>query len=155
MDDNNADNLQAPPAEADPRFPSGPWSGFWIQDGMGRQTMRLTLSFSGGKVSGHGTDIIGRFTFEGTYDLKTGRCLMVKQYEAAHRVQYDGVNEGDGMWLWGVWRMEIGRGGFHLWPEGEEDPTRRRLKAEKELPATPARPRREKEGELVEAGATS
>jgi hypothetical protein len=152
MNDQDSDNSQSSPPETDPRFPSGPWSGFWIQTGIGRQTMRLSLAFSDGKVKGFGTDIIGRFTFEGTYDLETGRCLMTKQYEAAHRVQYDGVNEGDGMWLWGVWRMQMDRGGFHLWPESEEDPTRRRLKTEKELPAPPPEP---KEGELVEVGANS
>jgi hypothetical protein len=151
MDHNDADNSHASPAETDPRFPSGPWSGFWIQEGMGRQKMRLSLAFSGGKVSGFGTDIIGRFTFEGTYDLETGRCLMTKQYEGAHSVQYDGVNEADGMWLWGVWRMQIGRGGFHLWPEGEEDPTQRRLKAEKELAVPATGPAGEEEKELVEA----
>jgi hypothetical protein len=145
-----SDNPANAPSETDPRFPSGPWTGFWIQSGLGRQRMLLSLAFAQGRVIGHGTDIIGRFTLEGTYDLETGRCLMTKQYEAAHRVHYDGVNEGDGLWLWGVWQMQIDRGGFHLWPEGEQDPTRRRLKAEKKLPGSRPAPQ---EGELVEVGA--
>jgi hypothetical protein len=125
-----------PPTETDPRFPSGPWTGFWIQTALGRQRMHLSLAFAAGQVTGHGVDIVGRFTFTGTYDLNTGRCQMTKQYEAAHRVEYEGVNEADGLWLWGLWSMPAERGGFHLWPEGEPDPTRRRLKTQKELPAS-------------------
>ncbi|HET6246176.1 MAG TPA: hypothetical protein VFE47_00610 [Tepidisphaeraceae bacterium] len=123
-----------PRSETDPRFPSGPWTGFWVQRGMGKQKMRLSLWFAGGKVGGSGADIVGRFSFDGRYDLKTGKCVMTKQYEHAHRIHYDGANEGDGMWLWGVWRVGPDRGGFHLWPEGEEDPTLRRDKAEREAP---------------------
>src|SRR5690348_9033616 len=48
--------------ETDPRFPSGEWKGFWVQKEMrGRQWMRLALEFSGGKISGQGQDIIGKF----------------------------------------------------------------------------------------------
>jgi hypothetical protein len=118
-----------PTAETDPRFPSGPWVGFWIQRELGRQTMRLSLGFSAGKIIGAGVDIIGSFTFAGTYDLKSGRCLLTKRYHGGHSVDYDGVNEGEGLWLWGLWNIGAhSRGGFHLWPEGEEDPTQRRLK---------------------------
>lgn len=53
---------------------------------------------------------------------------MVKQYVGAHRVAYDGYNEGDGKWLWGVWNIaEEDRGGFHFWPAEEEGPTGRRV----------------------------
>ena len=117
------------------------------QRGVGRQNMSLSLSFVAGKVTGSGCDVIGRFDFAGVYDLKTGRVQMTKHYEHAHRVQYIGANEGDGMWLWGVWSVGGDRGGFHLWPEGEEDPTQRRLKAAKELPKS----QRLKRGKLVEA----
>ena len=134
-----------PAVETDPRFPSGPWIGFWIQRRWGKQQMSLSLAFVEGRVSGSGRDIVGRFDFNGTYDLKTGRVLMTKQYEGAHRVEYDGTNQGDGMWLWGVWNIRTVRGGFHLWPEGEDDPTQRRLKAEKEL----QKPIRLKSGKLV------
>ncbi len=98
------------------------------------------------RVSGSGRDIVGRFSFSGTYDLGNGRVVMTKQYEKAHQVAYDGANQNDGMWIWGVWTLRRTRGGFHLWPEGEEDPTQRNLKAEKELP----KPRRLKRGELME-----
>lgn len=123
-----------PTVETDPRFPSGPWTGFWIQRAMGKQPMSLSLAFFAGRVRGGGRDVVGRFDCEGTYDLKTGRVLMTKQYEGAHRVDYDGANQDDGMWLWGVWTIGADRGGFHLWPEGEEDPTQRREGVEKEVP---------------------
>jgi len=32
-----------PQPETDPRFPSGPWVGFWIQRGFGKQRMSLWL----------------------------------------------------------------------------------------------------------------
>ena len=136
-----------PAVETDERFPSGPWVGFWIQRGWGKQKMRLSLTFNGGRVSGAGEDVVGRFSFHGMYDLATGRLVMAKQYEKAHGVVYDGANEGDGMWLWGVWSIGGERGGFHLWPEGEEEPTQRRLKAAKGLPKS----QRLKRGKLVEA----
>jgi hypothetical protein len=120
--------------ETDPRFPSGPWLGFWLQPGFGKQKMRLSLGFAAGKVVGCGADIVGKFSFNGIYDLKTGRCLMTKQYENAHRVHYEDANEGDGMWLWGLWRIGMNRGGFHLWPEGEQDPTERRTTVERRRP---------------------
>jgi hypothetical protein len=138
------DNQQT--LETDPRFPSGPWTGFWIQRRHGRQKMSLSLSFMNGRVFGTGRDMIGCFDFSGSYDVKTGRVQMSKQYEGAHRVAYEGANQGDGQWLWGVWKMRIDSGGFHMWPESEEDPTQRGLRAEEEVPT----PVRLKKGELVE-----
>jgi len=141
------DAKKPPAVETDPRFPSGPWVGFWIQRGLGKQPMSLSLAFVNGRVAGSGRDIIGQFDFSGNYDLKTGRVVMTKQYERAHRVAYDGANQNDGMWLWGTWTIGPDHGGWHLWPEGEDDPTQKHLKAEKELP----KPGRLKRGELVES----
>jgi hypothetical protein len=137
-------NKETPPhgdviGETDPRFPSGPWVGFWIQRIAGKHRMRCHLSFSDGHVVGTGIDVVGRFTMEGTYDLKAGRCLLTKQYEAAHRLQYDGVSEGSELWLWGIWQLSNDRGGFHIWPEGMADPTQRRLKAAQDVPTRTAR----------------
>lgn len=146
MSEKQDKNAKQPAVETDPRFPSGPWVGLWIQRGFGKEKMSLSLAFVDGRVTGSGRDIIGRFNFSGTYDLKTGRVVMTKQYEGGHRVAYDGANQNDGMWLWGVWNIGCVHGGWHLWPEGEDDPTQRRLRAEKELP----RPRRIKRGQLVE-----
>ena len=58
-----------------------------------------------GRIAGIGRDIVGPFDFTGTYDLKMGRVVMTKQYERAHRVEYDGTNQNDGMWLWGIWNI--------------------------------------------------
>jgi len=103
---------------------------------LGRQYMSLALTFADGRLTGTGSDRVGDFTLDGTYDLTTGGCRILKLYDGAHSVVYDGRNEGDGMWLWGLWDIRgWDRGGFHLWPEGEEDPTGRTLKRENELPA--------------------
>ena len=136
------------PTETDPRFPSGPWLGFWIQTGLGKQPMSLSLAFVDGRITGAGRDLIGPFDFTGTYDLKSGRVQMLKQYQQAHRVMYDGANQGDGLWLWGVWSILSQRGGFHLWPEGQDDPTQRHLTSEQELSA-PASKSRLKLDELL------
>lgn len=141
---------KTPEVERDERFPSGPWVGFWIQRGMGKQRMSLSLTFSDGRVIGEGRDIVGRFGFVGVYDLTNGKVRMTKQYENAHRVAYDGANDGDGTWLWGVWNVLSERGGFHLWPEGEANPTRLRLKATLDQPMT-ASTRRSVEREVVPA----
>lgn len=121
-------------AETDPRFPSGSWVGFWLQRGMGKQRTNIAFTFREGRISGEGRDVIGRFTFAGTYDVKTGRCRMVKRYVGAHAVIYDGVSEGRELWLWGLWNVGGNQGGFHLWPEGESDPTQRRTSERLEQP---------------------
>ena len=123
--------------ETDPRFPSGRWTGFWLQRVfIGRQYMSLNLTFAQGIVRGEGADRVGEFTIAGRYEVKTGSCKLTKAYVGAHALTYEGRNENDGQWIWGVWRrLTLDRGGFHLWPEGEDDPTGPTLGAAKELPA--------------------
>ena len=123
--------------ETDPRFPSGRWTGFWLQRFfIGRQYMSLNLTFAGGIVRGDGIDRVGKFTITGRYDLVTGNCNLTKGYLGAHTLTYDGRNENDGQWIWGLWHhLSLDRGGFHIWPEGEDDPTGPSLGAEQELPA--------------------
>lgn len=124
-----------PAHEVDPRFPSGEWKGFWLQHGLsGRQWMSLVLQFVNGRVTGEGHDAVGEFVIRGTYDLDTGRCVLTKTYPASHDVFYTGANEGDGKWLWGVWKIFIETGGFHLWPNGEPDPTGSELSAAAPIP---------------------
>ena len=126
--------------EIDPRFPSGEWKGFWLERGLpGRQWMSLSMEFRDGHLSGEGRDIIGPFFLRGTYPLEDGRCLITKTYPGSHDVVYDGANEGDGKWLWGLWKIRTETGGFHLWPKGEPDPTGSDLSAEKEIPVEPKR----------------
>src|SRR5438067_13794316 len=120
MRDDEAANL-----EQDPRFPSGAWTGFFLQYWLpGRHTTNLDLTCRGGQLTGTGRDWVGAYTVDGTYDLATGRCEWTKRYVGKHSVAYRGVNDGHG--IWGVWEIRqlgglyIDRGGFHIWPEGTD-----------------------------------
>lgn len=145
---------QPPGLETDPRFPSGPWVGFFLDRRMpGKHKMELRLSFHEGLMRGDGADRIGKFLVRGGYETSTGKAWWSKRYVGAHDVSYSGYNEGKG--IWGVWEMpNYGlRGGFHIWPEAMGDPTLDRLRAEVEVPAeAPPVPAQEEE-KLVPAGA--
>jgi hypothetical protein len=111
--------------ERDPRFPSGAWTGFFLQSWLpGRNTTNLHMVCSNGRLTGKGSDRVGAYTIDGEYDLVTGRCEWTKQYIGKHSVAYRGVNDGNG--IWGVWEIRqlgglyVDRGGFHLWPEGTD-----------------------------------
>ncbi len=123
-------------AETDPRFPSGRWTGFFLQKLplLGRQHMELLLTFAQGQMTGEGRDIVGEFLIRGAYQVQDGRCHWTKRYLGKHDVFYDGFNEGKG--IWGVWEIPggSGRGGFHIWPEGMGEPTGPELAAEADLP---------------------
>lgn len=112
-------------AEVDPRFPSGPWTGYFLQYWFpGRNTTNLSLSFRDGRLKGNGRDWVGSYVVNGCYDAGTGRCEWMKTYVGRHSVSYRGVNDGHG--IWGVWELPqlfglfVDRGGFHLWPEGTD-----------------------------------
>jgi hypothetical protein len=131
---------ETPSFETDPRFPSGPWTGFYLMPHTGakRHPTRLTITFAHGTLTGNGADAVGRFTVHGSYSTEDGKCRWVKHYLGKHDVFYSGYNEGKG--IWGMWDVPNSlsakwSGGFHIWPEGMEDPTRPRLKAEADLPA--------------------
>ena len=56
------------PVETDPRFPSGPWQGFFLMAHLpGRHRMELHLSFQQGVMTGEGRDMIGPFLIRGKY----------------------------------------------------------------------------------------
>jgi hypothetical protein len=82
------------------------------------------LYFRDGEVRGHGRDLIGRFTFHGDFDPKTGQLRLVKQYLGKHQVLYDGKPDGEGC-ICGSWLVETevfgkvysDRGPFWLRPE--------------------------------------
>jgi hypothetical protein len=87
-------------------YPSGSWAGFWEQSGWGRQLMsEFELHFADGRVSGHGTDVIGPFAIRGEYDSPTGKVAWVKQYVGKHRVTYAGAPDGEGSIL-GTWTVD-------------------------------------------------
>jgi hypothetical protein len=142
---------KVPQLETDPRFPSGPWVGFFLQKGFpGRNMMELRLTFQNGAMTGEGRDWVGEFFVKGQYNLEDGKCYWTKKYVGKHDVFYKGFNEGKG--IWGTWEISIlgesaARGGFYIWPEGLSDPTNEQLVAEADLPA-PAE-------ELAEIGAFS
>jgi len=110
--------------ETDPRFPSGPWTGFWLQKAAypGRQPMTLSLTFALGKIYGSGTDLLGDFTLNGRYDATSGKVTLHKQYLNAHLVLYEGWGEG-GKGIWGVWKIgDSKKDGFHLWSKHATPP---------------------------------
>ena len=97
-------------------FPSGAWRGYWEQTMWGRQPMRgLTLRFDSGRIDGDGDDIIGPFTFAGTYD-DAGAVTLVKQYVGRHDVLYHGAYDGEGSII-GRWSIStLWSGPFALAP---------------------------------------
>jgi hypothetical protein len=120
--------------ETDPRFPSGPWTGFFLQPVLpGRHLMELALTFRQGEMTGEGRDWVGKFGIRGRYNLTDGNCYWTKRYWGKHDVFYRGFNEGNG--IWGKWEMgSLWHGGFHIWPEGMGDPTQQHLVEAAELP---------------------
>ena len=125
--------------ETDPRFPSGRWTGFFVQKPIpGKHQMELRLNFADSTISGEGRDWVGEFVLTGRYSIADGKCHWKKQYVGKHAVYYQGYNEGKG--IWGLWDMPAaldpayGRGGFHIWPEGMRDPTQPTLSEEIEEP---------------------
>lgn len=119
----SADDASKPTAETDPRFPSGPWRGFFLMPhSPGRHTMELHLDFAQGVMTGEGQDKIGEFLIRGKYSIDNGKCHWTKKYIGKHDVFYQGFNEGKG--IWGVWEIPpTWRGGFYIWPMAMGDPT--------------------------------
>jgi hypothetical protein len=104
---------------SDVLFPSGPWTGFYNYQPGARHGMDLQLSFVNSRMSGAGTDDIGRFTIRGRYDAASRECWWTKTYPGSHDVAYRGFREGKG--IWGTWEINLfTHGGFHIWPRGSE-----------------------------------
>jgi hypothetical protein len=128
----NPDENQKPSCETDDRFPSGPWSGYFLQYNVQSRT-ELVLTFVNGVISGTGGDWVGPFVIRGRYETSDGKCWWTKRYLGRHEVAYQGWSEGRG--IWGLWEIpRIGRGGFHIWPKGLEESEA--LRAELEAPET-------------------
>lgn len=122
--------------ETDLRFPSGPWTGFFLQPGTPeRHWMELELVFRDGVMAGAGRDRVGRFSISGRYYLDDGRAHWTKSYLTQHSIAYSGYNEGKG--IWGIWEYQSNwRGGFHIWPVAMGDPTQLKLAEAVDVPAT-------------------
>jgi hypothetical protein len=122
--------------ETDDRFPSGPWTGYYQQWGT-QARQRLALTFASGSISGVGRDPGGEFSVRGGYDAESGKVSLVKIY-SSHKVEYDGVADGDG--IGGGWliRYDLGltdRGQFRIWPDEAALADAEHLKAEEPVPA--------------------
>lgn len=134
---NDTSETETKPAlETDERFPSGPWTGFFLQPILpGRHWMELNLTFQNGSVSGEGRDWVGEFLIRGRYDTSDGKCWWSKRYLGRHDVAYLGYNEGRG--IWGNWDIVDPplKGGFHIWPKGMNMGGDNARSEEAELPA--------------------
>ena len=88
-------------------------TGWWEQDGLGRQPMDpLALAVGGGRVRGSGADVVGTFTLAGLA-VPNGPVRMVKRYTWRHWVWYAGHYDGVGR-MWGQWRVWAGRGPWEI-----------------------------------------
>ena len=122
--------------EPDGRFPSGPWTGYYLQPmSTGKHWMELILTFRSGVVTGEGRDPVGEFRVKGRYAVEDGKCWWTKAYVGKHSIVYQGYNEGKG--IWGTWEYHAAwKGGFYIWPEAMGDPTQSRLAEAIEEPAS-------------------
>lgn len=135
MSDRLEDTTPTQGSETDERFPSGPWTGFFVQPVLsGRHWMELHLTFEKGAVRGEGRDWVAEFLIFGKYETETGKCWFTKRYVGRHDVAYLGYNEGRG--IWGTWEMvdPAWKGGFHIWPEGMDIGMGQKLSREADLP---------------------
>jgi len=103
--------------EHHPYFPSGIWDGFYLYASgpqSHRYEMYFYLDFTDGNVTGSGSDNVGSFTWNGSYDAKTFAVKLVKHY-SSHVVHYDGMADESG--IYGRWSiLDANSGGFHIWP---------------------------------------
>ena len=107
------------PSEQHPYFPSGDWEGFYNdpRGGGKKGEMTMTLDFSGGRISGSGSDPVGAYTWTGTYDIEAGTCSLKKRYPGRHSVEYKGYADENGIWgKWSIWII-LAKGDFHIWPK--------------------------------------
>ena len=105
-------------------FLSGTYTGFFNYRAGGEPfPMNLTLSFSGGRVAGHGQDQYGPFIILGSFDSAAGECQWTKTYSPERMVTYRGFSEADG--VWGTWEIEgVRGGGFQIQRNKQARPTR-------------------------------
>ena len=122
--------------EQDPRFPSGPWFGFYHQNGI-QSRQRFSLFFSNGIIRGEGKDPVAPFAVKGTYNADSGKVSITKTYTDYH-VFYDGLADGDG--IRGDWSIPYfggivcDRGVFHIWPDELAMEEARKLEQEEPEP---------------------
>lgn len=103
--------------EQHPYFPSGIWDGFYLYASgpqSQRHEMYFYLDFTDGRLTGSGSDHVGGFTWDGTYDVTTFKVRGIKHY-GSHDVIYEGMADESG--IYGRWSIPpFSSGGFHIWP---------------------------------------
>jgi hypothetical protein len=112
------------PHECDDRFPTGEWKGFYVQaDSRRRYLMDLVLEFAQGRITGMGSDPVGKFAIRGAYDTTTGQCSWTKQYLGQHSVRYAGrAHQGGIIGQWHVaGQPAVWSGPFFIWPRASGD----------------------------------
>lgn len=108
----------------DGRLPNGEWTGFYLENHRKeRSWMHLYLEFAEAQLRGEGTDYVGPWRIEGTYDLEQSLCRWTKTYFGKHAVQYHGKLTESG--IEGIWSIRNwNRGPFHIWPQSRSDLTK-------------------------------
>ena len=97
--------------------------------------MDLGLTFASGKMTGDGSDDVGRFMIRGQYDAKSLECSWTKTYLGAHDVFYRGFREGKG--IWGTWKITPSVcGGFQIWPKSLGEGEAQTASIEQEAPVS-------------------
>jgi hypothetical protein len=105
------------PLERESNFPSGEWSGYFIENRPEKGWMHLYLSFRDGQIKGEGTDYVGPWHIRGEYEEDSGKCQWIKQYLGRHQVCYGGTLGDQG--IVGTWKIgDFLQGKFHIWPKG-------------------------------------
>ncbi len=75
----NPTQPETPAFESDSRFPSGPWTGYFLQPSLpGKHWMELMLTFREGVATGEGRDWVGDFRIKGQLPGR-GRQVSVDQ----------------------------------------------------------------------------
>lgn len=126
----------------DADFPSGSWTGYYQYPDGGRGHQDLWLHFEEGRITGTGTDEVGDFVVEGTYDASSKEAEWQKRFAGGHVVMYRGFRESV-PGIWGTWNIPGNwSGGFHIWPVGEKAELTEELSTwqpqEETLPHVPA-----------------
>ena len=108
--------------ETDKRYPSGLWIGYWMQGFIFRRE-QMTLTFSGGKVTGDGSDSLGAFRISGCYCVDTGAVSLRKTYDKCPDVSHAGetgefciygTRQIDGIQQEGDWRIWHAQDGYEF-----------------------------------------
>lgn len=92
---------------------SGLWVGFYTQFNT-EHPFSMQLAFQGNNVHGVGSDEIGQFSIDGSWNSNTGKVEFVKRYVGQHSVTYEGTLANDGTSMEGTYRVGGGSGKFRM-----------------------------------------